>query len=281
MLNRQEYSSLRQGLVGAWCPSLGASGLSLIDRSGRNNHGSLTNMGGQDNWRASGGALSLQFDGTDDYVSLPSTAAVATGAPHCVSAFVNTTNLTTQQFPNIACLSTRNQTQPFQVAVSAQATYVGVLFGAQSGWGQFRADPSWVSGKWNHVAVVYDGGSATSTASFSVYVNGIPITVTTASAFASVSNVSQIGRTGGANAYMFGGIDDLRVYSRAITPAEIRLLASRRGIGLAPLPDRAAALPRKLSVNVGGTWREADSYVNVGGTWKLAEAKINVGGTWK
>jgi SSS family solute:Na+ symporter len=54
MLNRHEYPSLRQGLVGAWCPSLGASGLSLIDRSGRNARGTLTNMGGQDNWQASG-----------------------------------------------------------------------------------------------------------------------------------------------------------------------------------------------------------------------------------
>ena len=187
----------------------------------------------------------------------------------------------TQQFPNIACISSSNQSQPFQVAVSAQATCVGVLFGAQSGWGQFRADPSWTSGRWNHVVLVYDGGSSTSTASFAAYVNGISVAVTTAASFASVSNVSQIGRTGGANAFMFGGIDDLRIYSRALTPAEIRILASRRGIGLTPLPDRAAGLPRRFSVNVGGDWRSADSYVNVGGVWKLGQPSVNVGGVWK
>jgi hypothetical protein len=78
-----------------------------------------------------------------------------------------------------------------------------------------------------------------------------------------------------------GLIDDVRLYNRALSLAEIRLLASRRGIGLKPLPDRAAGLPRKLSVNVGGTWRAADAYVHNGTAFRLSEAKINVGGVWK
>jgi hypothetical protein len=76
-------------------------------------------------------------------------------------------------------------------------------------------------------------------------------------------------------------IDDIRLYNRALTLTEIRLLASRRGIGLQPLPDRAAGLPRRFSVNVGGTWRQADSYVNVGGNWRLGQPSVNVGGTWR
>ncbi len=75
--------------------------------------------------------------------------------------------------------------------------------------------------------------------------------------------------------------DDLRIYNRALTLTEIRLLASRRGIGLQPLPDRAVSLPRKLFVNVGGTWRDGDAYVNDGGTWKLGTPFVNAGGTWK
>jgi hypothetical protein len=276
-----EYPSLRQGLVGAWVSSLGASGLSLIDRSGWNNHGTLTNMAGQDNWRASGGAVSLRFDGVDDYVSLPSRVNVSTGLPFSISAWVNTVDLTTRLFPNICTLSVTNQTQPLALSVSAQASYVGVLFGAASGFGQFRADPSWASAQWNHVALSYSGATATAAGSFSVHVNGRLVTVTTAAAFASVANTSQLGFNGGANTYLFGNSDDIRIYNRVITLSEIRLLASRRGIGLQPLPDRAAGLPRKLSVNVGGTWRAADAYVNVGGAWKLAQASTNVAGTWR
>jgi hypothetical protein len=78
-----------------------------------------------------------------------------------------------------------------------------------------------------------------------------------------------------------GQLDDIRLYSRVITPAEIRLLASRRGIGLTPLPDRAAGLPKKLFVNDAGTWRNGDAYVNTGSGWRLGVPFVNVAGTWR
>ena len=78
-------------------------------------------------------------------------------------------------------------------------------------------------------------------------------------------------------------MDDVRIYSRVLTPAEIRLLASRRGIGLTPLPDRAAGLPRKMSVNVGGgEWKAGDHYVRTADGWKLGIPSVNTGeGGWK
>jgi len=82
-------------------------------------------------------------------------------------------------------------------------------------------------------------------------------------------------------AYFPGQIADVRVYNRVLTLSEIRLLASRRGIGLQPLPDRGGGLPRKLSVNVGGTWRDGDAYVNTGSGWRLGIPSVNVGGTWR
>lgn len=39
-----EYPELWDGLVGAWCPSLGATGTSLFDQSGYGNNGTLTNF---------------------------------------------------------------------------------------------------------------------------------------------------------------------------------------------------------------------------------------------
>jgi hypothetical protein len=75
--------------------------------------------------------------------------------------------------------------------------------------------------------------------------------------------------------------DDIRIYDRDLTPPEIRLLASRRGIGLQPLPDRAAGLPRKLFVNDAGTWRNGDAFVNTGSEWRLGIPSVNDAGTWK
>lgn len=37
-------NSINQGIVGAWCPSLGPSGSKLLDKSGYGNNGALTNM---------------------------------------------------------------------------------------------------------------------------------------------------------------------------------------------------------------------------------------------
>jgi hypothetical protein len=90
-----------------------------------------------------------------------------------------------------------------------------------------------------------------------------------------------LGAISGTGTFLNGQLDDIRIYNRALTAAEIRLLASRRGIGLTPLPDRAAGLPKKLSVNVGGTWRNGDSYVNTGSGWRLGVPFVNVAGTWR
>jgi hypothetical protein len=97
-------------------------------------------------------------------------------------------------------------------------------------------------------------------------------------------SVFLLGRSldGGSNNWWFDGqMDDARLYNRALTLSEISLLASRRGIGLTPLPDRGGGLPRKLSVNVGGDWRAADAYVRTATDWRLSQASVNVGGTWK
>jgi hypothetical protein len=134
--------------------------------------------------------------------------------------------------------------------------------------------------KWTHICVLREVDSL-----LSVFIDGVRST-TAPQTFTSVITLNALGRyanaLGGNAPFQWDGyLDDIRIYDRAITLSEIRLLASRRGIGLTPLPDRAAGMPRKLSINVGGTWRPADAYVHDGTAFRLSEAKINVGGVWK
>jgi len=267
---RFEYPSLRQGLVGAWCPSLGASGLSLIDRSGRGNHGTLTNMAGQDNWKASGSGVALNFNGTNGYVA---TNVFLEGA-FTVSIWANQRSLggaserilwgntvnTTTFIANIA---------PTFVRVQSDTASYRQFFGL-----------SFAINEWFNYVIQRDLSNGVR-----VYKNGVESTSGSQSILGAFS-LNALGRyataAGGSAPYQWDGfIDDIRLYNRVLTPAEIRLLASRRGIGLTPLPDRGGGLPRKLSVNVGGTWRAADSYINVGGTWKIGQASVNVAGVWK
>jgi hypothetical protein len=130
----------------------------------------------------------------------------------------------------------------------------------------------------NHIAITTNGVTT------AVYANGLLWSSIAAQSFSMRTQIVIGGCQRNADASptpLQGSWDDARLYNRALTLPEIRLLASRRGIGLSPLPDRAAGMPRKLSVNVGGDWRPADAYVNVAGAWKLAQASVNVGGTWK
>jgi hypothetical protein len=101
-------------------------------------------------------------------------------------------------------------------------------------------------------------------------------------AFPSFATPLQSGErfTGSGTDRSGGAIDDIRVYNRALTLSEIRLLSTRRGIGLVPQRQRRY-YPRKPWINVGGTWKNADMYKNVGGEWKLTVPYVNDGGTWK
>ena len=60
---------LAQGLVGFWAMTEG-SGEIVHDLSGRNNHGTLTNMDPAADWVGSQSGWALDFDGSDDIVEL-------------------------------------------------------------------------------------------------------------------------------------------------------------------------------------------------------------------
>ena len=281
-MNRTEHSSLRQGLVGAWCPSLGASGLSLIDRSGRNGHGTLGNMAGQDNWQASGSGISLAFDGVNDNVPVVNRLGLVGNVPYSCSVWAQVPSggggtLVWDGIPNAV---------PAPLAFRVGSNGVIQISAGNTGC---TVSSSLTVGAWTHFTLVYPGTVVRDTLLYSNarYLGAVTETngVGTANVAinwlsTAVPTIGTLG-TGGTFSNFRGQIDDVRVYNRVLTPAEIRLLASRRGIGLTPLPDRAAGLPRRWSVNVGGTWRAADSYINVGGTWRLGQPSVNVGGTWK
>jgi hypothetical protein len=278
---RFEHQSLRQGLVGAWCPSLGASGLSLIDRSGRGNHGTLVGS-----FTAATGGLAADLS-TSQYADVGDASRVYQSLTSAtISMWIRP-----RTFPN-AYMTLWETTNPNSVTVNqnyqlganlksngklaffATANAAASVQSSYDGTGAFTL----AANTWYHLAFVFLGGSRQEG-----WVNGnldasvaSPVSSITASTSAIRSGFSVFG-TRNIN----GQLDDLRVYNRALTPAEIRLLASRRGIGLTPLPDRAAGLPRKLSVNMGGFWRAVDAYVHNGTSFRLGEAKINVGGVWK
>jgi len=258
---RQEYPSLRQGLVGAWCPSLVGTGPLVRDLSQFANNATI--------------AIPVATEGVPSCVAnengmVASAKSAAFSGRASISLWVKNPS-------GVACI--------FRVSPNTFLNhyyyngYSDCYFSALRSDRQFFSALSSINKNlWHNVCVVNDGTNWT------VYQGGLQAFQAAATSF-SVSQSILVGasqRDGDNFQLPFGGlVDDFRLYNRALTLPEIRLLASRRGIGLSPLPDRGGGLPRKLSVNVGGTWRAADAYVNVGGTWKLAQASTNVAGTWR
>jgi hypothetical protein len=282
---RFEHQSLRQGLVGAWCPSLGASGLSLIDRSGLGRHASLAGFSSS----AITGGLTLSGNGTTaqgavaDYPQARVTQATLSAWIRIPlqGAALKVFFASYSQNPTVAGISAG-----INVANQSQNRLSLVVGNNAGAFGLWSCPATVADNILHHVAITVDPSG-----NVSFFVDGVssaagrdggsPIV---APGYAATNYVT-VGaeRTTGAAIGKFwpGLLDDLRLYNRVLTLGEIRLLASRRGIGLTPLPDRAAGLPRKLFVNDAGTWRDGDAYVNTGSGWRLGIPSVNDAGTWR
>lgn len=260
---RNEYPSLRNGLVFSWLGDR-VTGLTLVDGSGRGGRGSWAGASPQ---FTDGG---VTFNGLANKFDVVERTGLTGNVPTTLSAWFRTNGVagTIVNFGNafgtglIARVGTNNMTYSGgpQIMITASNTIT--------------------SRRWTHAAFAYPGTVVGDTACF---INGIATALTGSGNVAQTYLATSSPTVGSVLAaqYFNGQLADIRIYNRALTRAEILLLASRRGIGLSPLPDRAAGLPRRWSVNVGGTWRPADSYVNVGGVWRLGQPSVNVGGVWK
>ena len=263
---RQENASLRHGLVFAWLGSP-SDGRLLVDKSQRRSYGAWA--GGNPTYQFDG----VTFDGTGasgtNKYDVTDRTGLSGNVPFTMSGWMRPTSAygCICNFGNSGVL-VRWDSNGNNIQWSGGTTFMSVS--------NVIAPNTWC-----HVCITYPGTTAGDTV---LFVNAIRRTLSAPASNVAISYTASAAAFIGVNntaSWHGGQLADVRLYNRVLTPAEIRLLASLRGIGLQPLPDRASGLPRRWSVNVGGTWRAADSYVNVGGTWRLGQPSVNVGGTWK
>lgn len=209
------------GCVGAWCPSLGATGTRLHDFSACVGWGELQAMDPATDWPVSGGGICLDFEGVNSYVTLP---------------YKNTETLT------VACwVFARNindaSGQYYVSKWGANPTlaendfYLGSFANnwiARSGDGSSGstslAQSAATANRWTHLAISRDAST------LRLFVDGVE-----------TNSVSAVGFQGGGTAttrlcfitalpYANCQLDDIRIYNRALHPEEIRALALRRAI---------------------------------------------------
>lgn len=198
------------------------SGTTAIDRSGLGNNGTLTNGPVKKNGRV---GQALEFDGTNDYVD-------AGSAP----ALDDIVNLT-------ACAWINPDTIPggYTTVVAKSNTSVGWALEVYGGGGDLEISfirhfstlkGEWTGntgtlplGVWQHVCVTYND---TSTANDpTLYVNGTPVSFAETStpsgtAVSDASNALSMGVLDGGTGPFDGKIDEVRVYNRILSSAEVK-----------------------------------------------------------
>ena len=230
------YPNLWTGLVGWWLPSVNPRGGNrLFDLSPFRNHGTLTNMS-NDDWVVSGGAGALDFDGVSNRVSIPANSAFApTNAAY--SAWIKAASLTGTDKSFFSQISSGGD-----VGRALRRDTNQIQFTIASSLGNYRVwrSTSTITTNWTHVCVTQIGVDTPK-----IYINGIESSVSLILSGGTptppTAQVLSLGFDGEfiQTLYNFAGlIDDCRIYSRALTPPEIRLLASKRGIGLQPRPKQ-------------------------------------------
>ncbi len=196
----------------AYYPFDTANGASVADISASNNTATAFNgASNDDGLRGS----AMRFDGINDYVSAPSTAALNPTSAITVSAWINASNwsggnrrilqkgLTDNQYR----LTAENGTLKFHLAGVTGGTLTAAL-------------PS--TGVWHHIAGTYDGTT------IRLHVDGAVVAQQAASgAIAATSDPLFIGTknsTATPGDYFKGSIDDARVYARGLSIAEVQSL---------------------------------------------------------
>ncbi len=200
-----------QGLVAAYSMNIG-SGTAVADTSGNNNNGTVANG----TWAAGQFGNALVFNGTSTLVSVPDTASLDLTTGVTMEAWV---------YPTVQPTGWRAiivKEQPGNVlyylhagSSSANSPATGVFVGG--------AERSLVGGTrlaantWVHLASTYDGANQR------LYINGVQVsTRAQTGAISTSTSPLRIGGNSVFGEYFTGRIDEVRIYNRALTAAEIQ-----------------------------------------------------------
>ena len=211
------YPELWDGVVGAWCPSLGPTGLRLHDNSRFVNWGTLTNMDATTDWILSGGQYSLNFAGTR---RVSTTRPLISGTQgFTLSVWVYLTGTTGYRtvcgnFGSSGNL-TGVQITIWPLTGSVPANAPTLYYGSTA----INATTGAAANVWNHVAATRSGNAVT------IFLNGVQVGSGTNTGSVGTSRNWTLGQDTDSTAEpMIGYIDDHAVYSRPMTANEIQRL---------------------------------------------------------
>jgi len=228
----------QQNIVGRWCPSAGATGFRLLDRSGRGNHGALTNMDAASDWVVSGGKGALDFDGSNDYVGTANNTIHETLLTQIGISFWMKLNTTGVQSAAFGSLDDSNLSR-----ISAHCPWSDNViywdFGGFSSPSRLSTSAlTWSTSAWYHI------GLTAGPQGMGIWRDGVLLASTTTAnpgrtAFASPFTIGR-GNLNGTIYTFPGQIDDFIIFNTAPTSNEVTEIYRRgRGYGIGASPHRS------------------------------------------
>jgi len=222
-------SNLTGGLAGWWKLDDGA-GTSAADSSGNGNTGNTNHGSPPATWTPGINNGALKFVAANsDFVQVADAASLDLSGSFTLSAWVNFSSLPTSG--NDAEIITKHLPtgwDNYKIFLSNTAgVYAWKLEFTDITHASYNVSytntPS--TGTWYHVTGTWDGTTLT------LYVNGIPLATSTPGAVPNGASGAPLylGTSSGGGNLLDGTIDDVRVYSRALSAADIRTLYTSTG----------------------------------------------------
>ena len=258
------------GLVAAYGFSE-ASGTTTADASGNGNTGTLTSGATRTAAGQFGGAVAL--NGTSAFVNLGNGATLQLTGSMTISAWIRPA-----AFPvdDAAVVSKRNGSElGFQLDTTVDRGPRTIGFKLTSSTGTLMArygGTALQANQWYHISGVYDAAART----LNVYLNGALdngtlLGTVTSTQQNSTLNVN-VGRRPGLTGFAFNGtIDEVRIYNRALSPADIQVDMQLGVTGGTAADTTAPGAPGALTATAAGStqinlaWGAATDNVGVTG----------------
>lgn len=255
------YPHLVNGLMAAWSPCLQSDrGTKLWDVSGRLNNGTLTNMDPPTDWVAYQHLNALDFDGTDDTVNCGTIADQNfTTSNFSVSAWVKLDVAGSDYHGIVTRMTGGANGWGLNVNFNDSMQRIAFLAFNGGGFAYVQANSVVAADTLYHVVGVQRSGTRY------LFINGVQQTATSTTLPGSVSTTTRLGifYSDGSSLLWNGIIDDVLIYSRALTNNEIREMYELGRGGWAATRRRTVAAQASTTQFSWWAWKKYGELVSV------------------
>ncbi|MBU0458120.1 hypothetical protein KKF03_01590, partial [Patescibacteria group bacterium] len=281
--------TIDDGLVGYWKFDEGVGTLAK-DSSRFGNNGTLTNMT-NDDWVTTSAPTSfynpyaLEFDGGDDYVEVVDNDIFSFGSgssdsPFSISIWFKSSSYDTTANWLIVKDDNAGNRREWSTSVASGKPAISMFDESTGGYIGRKYNTALSTNTWYHYISIYDGSSTEG--GIKLYIDGVRTDDTTGSdgSYTAMENNTapvRIATWAESLLYMHTGlIDDVRIYSRALSSSEVASLAAGNaytGSGVLTLGS-SLDINGDLSMYTGGIDNSGNHNINLSGSW------LNYGGQY-